>query len=604
MGVACLVFGALYLSSRYNYLLFHGIAEFFSVLIAWSILIIAWNTRKIILNDFLLFLGIAYLFVGCMDFVHTLAYKGMGVFTGYGTNLPTQLWIAARYLESLSLLAAPYYLRHKLKTERIFAIYFLVSGLLLFSIFIGDVFPACFVEGTGLTLFKRASEYIICFILLLSLAFLYWERKNLERNVFFMLSASILLTIASELSFTLYVDPYGLFNQLGHFLKIASFYLIYRAIVVTSLTKPYALLFRELKRSEERFRGIVENSPFGYYRVGRDGLWQYVNPVWERMHGLSLEDVVGKPFEITQNPEDMEQAREYVQRALSGESIAEEFSRQTASGGKEYHTFNIQPVWEGDEIVAIEGFIVDITKRKRMEEEIKRINRELEVYADMVSHDLRGPVSVIQSASSILEDLMENCTDNETAEVARKVLETIRESSYRAETLIDNLLSLSKHGKPPGLVSEVDVRWIVEKVIGEKRELLEEKGAKVNIDSDLGRIKADPIHIYQIFANLIANAVVHNDSPHPEVNITYDEGHDAHLYRVKDNGPGIPDEEVEKIFIPFYRGSEAGTGMGLAIVKKLVSLYCGEIRVYNDGGACFELAIKDYPCEGDGEKSP
>ncbi len=525
----------------------------------------------------------------------------MGVFPGYGTNLPTQFWIAARYLESFSLLAAPFYLRHRFKPARIFVVYILISGLLIFSIFYGDVFPACFAEGSGLTLFKKASEYLICLILLCALFFLYTERKTLRKGVFLILSASILVTMASELAFTLYVDPYGLFNQLGHFLKLISFYLIYRAIVVTALVEPYDLLFRELRQSEERFRGIVENSPFGYYRVGRDGLWQYVNPVWERMHGLSLKEVEGKPFEITQPEGEMEQAQEYVRRALAGESITGEFSRLSASGEVEHHAFNIQPVREGDEIVAIEGFIADITQRKRMEEEIKRINRELEVYADMVSHDLRGPISVIQSASSILEELMMDCTDSATAAVAAKVLETIRESSDRAEGLIDNLLKLSKHGGIPGVVFAVNVREVVEKVIGEKGEWLEERGAKVNIDEDLGVIRADPIHIYQIFTNLLTNAVVHNDSSRPEVIITHEEKAGAHLYRVKDNGPGVPEDEAEKIFIPFYRGDETGSGMGLAIVKKLVSLYRGEIRVYNDEGACFEFTLRDYPGKSDEE---
>jgi PAS domain S-box-containing protein len=130
-----------------------------------------------------------------------------------------------------------------------------------------------------------------------------------------------------------------------------------------------------LRESEERFRGIIENAPFGYYRVGKDGLWQFVNPVWERMHGFSLEEVVGKSFEITQTEDAVEKAREYVQRSLAGETITGEFSRLTKNGSIEYHSFNIQPVRQGEEIVAIEGFINDITERKRAEE-LLRENEE------------------------------------------------------------------------------------------------------------------------------------------------------------------------------------------------------------------------------------
>ena len=122
-----------------------------------------------------------------------------------------------------------------------------------------------------------------------------------------------------------------------------------------------------LRESEERFRVIVENAPFGYYRVGKDGLWQYVSPVWERMHGLSSEEIIGTPFEVTQPPDSVGEARELVKRALAGETIVGEFGRLTREGKIEYHSFNIQPVKHCTEIVGIEGFINDITERKRAE---------------------------------------------------------------------------------------------------------------------------------------------------------------------------------------------------------------------------------------------
>ena len=126
-----------------------------------------------------------------------------------------------------------------------------------------------------------------------------------------------------------------------------------------------------LRESEEGFRAIIENAPFGYYRVGKNGLWQYVNPEWERMHSLSLEEVIGKPFEITQPEDSVEQARELVKRALAGEIIVGEFGRLTKDGNIESHNFNIQPIKHDKEIVAIEGFISDTTERKHAEEALR-----------------------------------------------------------------------------------------------------------------------------------------------------------------------------------------------------------------------------------------
>jgi hypothetical protein len=89
---AIAVLFVLYLSSLYRYLLFHSIAELFSIIIATTIFLIAWNARRFLDNNYFIYIGVAYLFVAGLDLIHTLAYKGTGIFLGYDANLPTQLW--------------------------------------------------------------------------------------------------------------------------------------------------------------------------------------------------------------------------------------------------------------------------------------------------------------------------------------------------------------------------------------------------------------------------------------------------------------------------------------------------------------------------------
>jgi signal transduction histidine kinase len=250
-----LALSGLYLTSLYSYLLFHSLSEIFSIVVACGIFMIAWNSRQFLDNNYFLLVGIAYLFVGGVDLLHTLAYKGMGVFRGYGADLPTQLWILARYIESLSLLIAPLVLGRKLRSSLVLIGYSLVVVILLTSIFHWRIFPACFVEGVGLTPFKKRSEYIICLILISSVVLLLRKNKEFDKVVLKLLVASILLTIAAELAFTFYISVYGISNLFGHFCKIISFYLIYKAIIETGLTKPYNLLFRDLKQSEDALRG-------------------------------------------------------------------------------------------------------------------------------------------------------------------------------------------------------------------------------------------------------------------------------------------------------------------------------------------------------------
>jgi len=244
----------LYLTSRYNYLLFHSLSELFSIFTAFGIFIVAWHSRAFLKNNYLLFLGVAYFFVGTIDLLHTLAYKGMGVFPEYGANLPTQLWIAARYMESLSLSIAIVFLKRELKAERIFWIYAGLTVLLLFSIFNPGWFPDCFSESTGLTAFKKNSEYIISLIVLIAITVIVKFRAEFDPVVFTLLATSLFLTIGAELMLTFYISVYGLSNLIGHYFKLVSFYLIYIAVIQTGLEKPYSLLFRNLKKSEEALR--------------------------------------------------------------------------------------------------------------------------------------------------------------------------------------------------------------------------------------------------------------------------------------------------------------------------------------------------------------
>jgi hypothetical protein len=226
-----LVFLGLYLTSLYSYPLFHSLAEIFSIVIACGIFMFAWNSRRFLMNNYLLFIGIAYLFVGGLDLIHTLAYKGMGVFHGYETNLPTQLWIAARYMESLSLFLAPFFFGRKLRFNLVLVGYALATFLLLLSIFYWNIFPICFIDGIGLTPFKKISEYVISLILLASIVLLLKNRREFERGVLRWIVCSIIVSVASELAFTVYMDAYGFSNLIGHFFKILSFYFIYKAII-------------------------------------------------------------------------------------------------------------------------------------------------------------------------------------------------------------------------------------------------------------------------------------------------------------------------------------------------------------------------------------
>ncbi|MDE2371095.1 MAG: PAS domain-containing protein [Burkholderiales bacterium] len=246
--------------SGYDYLLFHTAVELLSVFVAVTFAVIAITCRDAIQNRYIAFAGLAYLFVGFLDVLHTLSYKGMALFTDYDYYAP-QFWIASRYLEALSMLAGFWFLgsRRRPGFGLVMTAFALVTGGLTSSILIFRNFPVCFVAGQGLTPFKIGSEYVICALMAANIALLMRYRQRFARHVYHLLVASAVMMIAMELCFTLYVSDAmsDAFNRAGHVLKLGSYYLIYKAVVVTALRDPIQLLFSELKAKELELEGRV-----------------------------------------------------------------------------------------------------------------------------------------------------------------------------------------------------------------------------------------------------------------------------------------------------------------------------------------------------------
>ncbi len=292
IGLLC---GLIWISSH-NFLLFHAMAELFSIAVACSVFLVVWNTRRFTGGGALLLLGIAYLFIAGMDLLHTLSYKGMGVFSGsQEANSPTQLWIIARYTESLSLLAFALWTGKKVRAWPVMCFYSTLLVLTVLSVFVWQNFPDCFVEGAGLTPFKKYSEYVICVILSVAAYILYKKQHHYDPMVLRLMLAAIVMTILGELAFTFYISVYGISNLAGHIFKILSFYLIYLALVRSGLNRPQEVVFRELMQSRQQFAAAYNKTPLimGISTI-EDGTYLDINDTFVNLTGYSREEVIGK----------------------------------------------------------------------------------------------------------------------------------------------------------------------------------------------------------------------------------------------------------------------------------------------------------------------
>ncbi len=627
-----------YIASRYSYLLFHTIAELYAVIVAIGIFMVVWNSRRFIENHYFLLLGISSLSVAVLDLLHTLSYRGMNIFHGYGADLPVQLWLAARYLQSGSLLVAPLFIGRRLRPYAVHVCYLLLLVLLLGLIFPLQLFPACLVPGAGLTPFKQFSELAICIGFATGLFLLLRRRSAFDGRVFLLLIGSIVASLATELTFTLFPDPFGPLNMAGHLFKVVATYLLYKAIIATSLEQPHNLLFRELTRSGEellraqddlegRIRArtcelaqanealqeqlhfqqvLIDAIPTPVFYKDAQALYQGCNRAFEEMVGLPRERIIGKTVYDTAPKELADiyfQMDERLLKNPGSQSFEVEIRYNDNPPRQVVFTRATYENSDGS-LGGLVGFMFDITDRKQLEHQLF-LSQKLESVGKLaggIAHDFNNITSVVNGYSDLLMDaLSPERPEYEFAQI-------IRECGERATNLTRQLLAFSRKQVLEMLPLELNatianLAKILGRLIGEDLQL------ELRLDGNARAVLADTAQIEQIIMNLAVNArdampdggCLTIETANVELDRHYAEERPVVkpgpyvLLAVSDTGEGMTAEVRERIFEPFYTTKELGkgTGLGLATVYGIVKQHNGYIWVYSEpgGGTTFKIYL-------------
>lgn len=645
LGVLSILVG--YVSHGINPLLSHNIAETFSVVVACGIFMMTWNARRYIDNHYYLFLGISYLFVGVLDYVHALSFDGL--FPADGHNLHAQLWFAGRYLQSAALIIAPAFADRKLSPA------FVVAGLagatviLLACILAWGVFPTFFTNGTEATDIKYLSELAVAVAQGIAIGLLFRKREQFDGVVFRLLVLSIMFSIASGLAGELYSDALVYNNLFAHYMKIVSFYLVYRAVIATGLRTPYDLLFRNLKRSEEeiraardgletrvaertaeltslndrlerelaerrraeeaaresedRFRSLVENSLVGILIV-QEGRVVFRNPEPEHYFGPIPEGIAFRELGEV-HAEDKPKFDLLCEAIAAGTAAKHVADIRFFTGGKEqgrtemkWIQFRTSPIEFRGRMAAFVN-LVDITRVKDLEQSIATREKlaTLGQLAAGIAHEIRNPLSGINVNISVLQhqcSQFEGVGPEDEAQISATVGK-IRTASERIASVIRRVMEFSKPAPPK--LGLVDVNAIVDEAIQLSAASLRGQGIELlkALAPDLPMCHADSRLLEQVMLNLVTNAIqaMENAEGRKLLEVTSLREGESVVVMVADSGPGVPVNIRDKIFDPLYTTRRDGHGIGLSFSHRVITDHGGSLGVSSSrwGGAEFRIRI-------------
>ncbi|SON56088.1 Phytochrome-like protein cph1 [Hartmannibacter diazotrophicus] len=341
------------------------------------------------------------------------------------------------------------------------------------------------------------------------------------------------------------------------------------------------------RQEEERFRLAIEASPSGMVMTDAEGLIVLVNAETERLFGFSREELIG------QRVETLLPAEKRSDHPALRHGYLKHPGRRNMGVGRDLYACHKNgsefPVEVGLNPIQTQGgmmilaVIIDITERKRAEEaieattmDLRRSNAELEQFAYIAAHDLQEPLRMVASYTELLSQRYSGQLD----ERADKYIDYAVDGAKRMKLLISDLLVYSRvgtQGKPP---EPVESGRIVETVVHSMQSMIEDAGATVHY-ADLPLVEADQVQLGQLFQNLISNAIKFRRDEPPRVEIRTERRDGGWLFVVADNGIGMDSKYSDRIFQMFQRlherGRYPGSGIGLAITKKIVERHGGRI---------------------------
>jgi PAS domain S-box-containing protein len=345
----------------------------------------------------------------------------------------------------------------------------------------------------------------------------------------------------------------------------------------------------ERKALEERFRLVVEAAPHALLMVDADRRIALMNRKGEELFGYQRAELIGQTIE-TLIPQHLRAVHADLVVAFQREpttrpmGAGRDLFGERKDGTLVPVEIGLSPLHlpEGPHTLAS---IIDVTERKRMDDELRRSNADLEQFAYIASHDLQEPLRMVASYTDLLAQRYQGQLD----EKADKFIRYIIDGATRMQRLVTDLLAYSRVGSQRSAMRPVNAEDVLKDVLQSLGPLIRESGASIEVRTPLPTVMADEVQLMQVLQNLIGNAIKFRSNQPPHVVIEAVPRDGRWQFAVQDNGIGIDLRFAERIFQMFQRLHEKtryeGSGIGLAIAKRIVERHGGRIWLESTVGA-------------------
>jgi PAS domain S-box-containing protein len=339
-------------------------------------------------------------------------------------------------------------------------------------------------------------------------------------------------------------------------------------------------------RELRRVAVIVENADDAILTTTVAGIVTSWNAGAEKLYGYSGQEMLGQPGSVLVPRECADEARAMVEETVSvRKAVRLDTVRLRKNGTLVDVSVTVTPIVDAaGEVIEVAAIARDMTERKRTENslversrQLERSNQELEQYAYVASHDLQEPLRKMASFCQLLARRYQGQLDKQADQYIAYVVDGAR----RMQEMINDLLTFSRVGRPLAVTAEVDCNQVVERARTDLATAIEESGASIMVTGTLPTVRGEWARLVQLFENLIGNGIKFHGKEPPRVDISAVPEGTGWRFAVADNGIGIEPQYADRIFALFQRlhsrAEYPGTGIGLAVCKKIVESYGGTL---------------------------